>query len=107
MRLGIDKVSLARRIEKLRTQETGDEEADIPRDPRQAAEESIQWHESASPSTSSTTSTLPPAISPSWKRARSDIFRAVVLAKVREIKQQREAEEAEQRTAMQGGRHGV
>lgn len=106
MRLGIEKVSLARRIEKLRAQETGEEETDIPKDSRKAAEESIQWHEGASPPSSALS---PPPKSPSRlaKRARSDIFRAVVLAKVREIKQQREAEEAERRAAMQTSRHSV
>lgn len=94
MRLGIERVQLTKRIESLKKQEGHDEDADIPNDSVKAAEEALQ----------SKTHTAPKAptegkVSLRSRAARGDIFRAVVLAKVREIKQQREAEQAEKDAA--------
>jgi len=98
LKRGVELVKLANRIESLKMQEDDEEEApmsaDIPANPKQAAQEAQSAH-SRTPSTG----LAPPEQEPGRKRslsslAKSGIFREVVLAKVRDMK----AAEEEQRT---------
>jgi len=76
LRLGVSRVQLAKRIEQLQTQ--ADQNDDIPTSPAEAATEAY---------TSKGASAL-------TRKLKGDIFRAVVLAKAKEMKAQRDAEEA-------------
>ena len=93
LRRGIEMVQLANRIESLKMQEDDPENTDIPADSTLAADQSrrtsSQANESSSDGDKRTLS----------KTIKGAIFREVVLAKVREMKQQEETlkltEEAE------------
>jgi len=76
LRLGISRVQLAKRIEQLQNQ--ADQEDDIPTSPTDAATEAY-----ASKGAS--------ALS---RKLKGDIFRAVVLAKAKEMRAQKDAEAA-------------
>jgi calcium/calmodulin-dependent protein kinase I len=94
LRRGIEMVKLANRIESLKLQEDDPENSDMPSDTTLAADQS-RAHSAAS-----RTNTPPPGEKRSLsKTIKGAIFREVVMAKVREMKQQeqtlRVAEEAE------------
>ncbi|KAK5697105.1 Calmodulin-dependent protein kinase cmk2 [Elasticomyces elasticus] len=97
LRRGIDLVKLANRIEALKMQEDEEEdvpqEAEIPADPKKAAQEAMHAHESGAGGLKPPEQDLPRKRSLS-KLAKTAIFREVVLAKVRELK----AEEEQKRT---------
>ncbi len=91
LRRGIELVKLANRIESLKIQEDDPENTDMPTDSTLAADQS-QGSSSAGPGAAGNT---PPATPPVTGEKRSlsktikgAIFREVVLAKVREMKQQ-------------------
>lgn len=77
LRAGIQRVQLAKRIEQLKAQSADDEE-DIPQSPSEAATDVY----------------LRGGGSPLSRKLKGDIFRAVVVAKAREMRQQKENEEA-------------
>jgi len=86
-------VQLAKRIESLKHQEGEDPDHDIPQDAHAAADQAL-----SDPN-------APPLKQGRLSRAiKADIFRAVVLAKTREMKQQQEAEEKEQKRASIAGK---
>lgn len=109
LRRGVELVKLANRIDALKMQEDDPENSDMPADATLAADQSRRFPrsqadnaDSVSHSTASSSSNQPP--SPGEKRHLSKdikgaIFREVVLAKVREMKEQEQtlkvAEEAE------------
>ncbi|KAK0833547.1 Calmodulin-dependent protein kinase cmk2 [Friedmanniomyces endolithicus] len=97
LRRGIDLVKLANRIEALKMQEDEEESvpqgADVPADPKKAAEEAMHAHAAGAGGLKPPESELPRKRSFS-KLAKTAIFREVVLAKVREMK----AQEEQQRT---------
>ncbi|KAK0985350.1 Calmodulin-dependent protein kinase cmk2 [Friedmanniomyces endolithicus] len=97
LRRGIDLVKLANRIEALKMQEDEEESvpqgADVPADPKKAAEEAMHAHAAGAGGLKPPESDLPRKRSFS-KLAKTAIFREVVLAKVREMK----AQEEQQRT---------
>ena len=87
LRLGIERVKLAQRIEKLRKEEgTHEEDDDIPEDAERAADQAL------SPGTESS------AKSRFSRAMKADIFRAVVLAKTREMREQKATEEMQSGT---------
>ena len=90
MRLGVERVKLAQRISKLKADTTGDEEEDLPQDPSRAADEALSPRDSMS-----TRDRLSRA-------AKADIFRAVVLAKTKEMRQMKETETMEQNATKLG-----
>lgn len=88
LRRGIEMVKLANRIEQLKMQEDDPADSDLPKDATLAADQAISL-------TSATNSETPPQSS-SGKRSLSKtikgaIFREVVLAKVREMKEKEQA----------------
>lgn len=84
LRLGVQRVQLAKRIEMLKKQEGDDPDHDIPVDAHHAADEAL-----SDPN-------APKLQKGRLSRAiKADIFRAVVLAKTKEIRQQQEAEQKE------------
>lgn len=118
MRRGIERVQLAKRIEYLRGQEDQEgDQADIPQDANQAAKEAftVEGTEKGTatpPATPNMRPNMPsPAVSSGAsstgsrlsRAAKSDIFRAVVLAKTKEIQAQRHLEEMEQSAASKAG----
>lgn len=97
LRRGIERVKLANRIEALKMQEDDDENTDMPSDATAAADQSHRsfYGRSHNPHGSASSSTTSQA-SAGEKRTLSKavkgaIFREVVLAKVREMKQQEQA----------------
>jgi calcium/calmodulin-dependent protein kinase I len=97
LRRGIERVKLANRIEALKMQEDDPENTDMPDDAQAAADQSHRsfYGRSDKPHSSASSST-PSQASPGEKRTLSKavkgaIFREVVLAKVREMKQQEQA----------------
>lgn len=94
LRLGIERVKLAQRIEALKREE-GNEDEDLPQDANRAADEAL----SSMDSKMSTKDRLSRA-------AKADIFRAVVLAKTKEMRDQKENDEME-KTATQMGNMSV
>lgn len=99
LRRGIELVKLANRIEALKMQEDEEDstpgDSDVPANARQAAGEAIDAH-----STDRALTTPENAAPPSGKKslsklAKGAIFREVVLAKVREIKEQEAQKEFE------------
>ena len=84
---------MAKRIEDLKHQEEPDD-ADFPDDASSAADEALGSEES-SEAVSAGKSRLSKAV-------KGDIFRAVVLAKTRELRQQKETETAEKTAAKTG-----
>ena len=102
LRRGIELVKLANRIEALKMQEDEEEavpgEADVPANAGQAAGEALAAH--------STDRTLPASTPGAGKArlsriAKSAIFREVVLAKVREMKE-KDAQEKFEKTVTEG-----
>lgn len=85
LRRGVEMVKLKNRIEALKMQED-DDTSDLPADAAAAAAQGVK------PAGSSGTAKPPPRLS---RAARSAIFREVVLAKVREMKEQEAREKAE------------
>jgi len=79
LRLGISRVQLAKRIEQLQKQ--AEQEDDIPSSPTDAATEAYSGRGSKGASALA-------------RKLKGDIFRAVVLAKAKEMKAHRDAEEA-------------
>jgi len=104
LRRGIELVKLANRIEALKAQEEDPENSDMPDDATRAADESRLRPQEASGSGT------PPVQKRSLsKTIKGAIFREVVLAKVREMKQnqetlkvQEEAEKEARRKSFQG-----
>lgn len=107
LRRGIELVKLANRIEALKMQEDEEDnvpgDADVPANASQAAGEALAAHstdrglttpENAAPPTSGGKGRLS-------KLAKSAIFREVVLAKVREMKEA-EAQKEFEKTAVEG-----
>ena len=99
LRRGIERVKLANRIEALKMQEDDPENTDMPADAQAAADNShrsfygMSNNPYNSASTSSSTSGQAPAGEKRSlsKAVKGAIFREVVLAKVREMKQQEQA----------------
>lgn len=86
LRLGVERVKLAKRIDDLKREEEADD-ADFPDDASSAADEALGSEESVT-EMSSGKSRLSKAV-------KGDIFRAVVLAKTKELRQQKETESVE------------
>ncbi|KAF9879809.1 calcium calmodulin-dependent protein kinase [Colletotrichum karsti] len=98
LRRGVEMVKLANRIEMLKTQEDDKEDSDFPEDAVSAADQARGGIEAASGEKRSLSRTI-----------KAAIFREVVLAKVREMKQQQEtltvkeeAEKEHKRRSFQG-----
>lgn len=98
LKRGVELVKLANRIEALKMQEDGDEEGDVPSNAHQAAGEALAAHntdrglsiprgQAGAPKEKQRLSRL----------ARGAIFREVVLAKVREMKEQEAREQFERK----------
>ena len=85
LRRGIEMIKLKNRIEALKMQED-DENKDMPADSGKAAARSVGGPNATA---------RPPGGSRLSKAARSAIFREVVLAKVRDMKEQEAREQAE------------
>ncbi|KAF1997635.1 Ca/Cm-dependent protein kinase A [Amniculicola lignicola CBS 123094] len=107
LRRGIELVKLANRIDALKMQEDEEEdvpgEADMPANAREAAGEALAAHSTERGLTTSNTA-APKAGSGKGrlsKIAKSAIFREVVLAKVREMKEQEAQKEFEKTAAEQ------
>lgn len=105
LKRGIELVKLANRIEALKMQEDDEEdtpgEADVPANAREAAGEAIAAHTSDKALTTSEgvpsgTSKGPGRLS---RIAKGAIFREVVLAKVREMKEQEAQKEFEKKVS--------
>jgi calcium/calmodulin-dependent protein kinase I len=107
LKRGIELVKLANRIEALKMQEDDEEdvpgEADVPANAREAAGEAIAAH---SNDKALTTTEGAPSASGSSKGpgrlsriAKGAIFREVVLAKVREMKEQEAQKEFEKKVS--------
>ncbi|MCJ1243067.1 hypothetical protein MMC30_000263 [Trapelia coarctata] len=96
LRRGIEIIKLANRIEQLRIKEDEDEdvpgEGDVPANAQEAAGRALNSH---SQSRGLSTSELPRKRGRLSKAARGAIFREVVLAKVREIKENKERDTIE------------
>lgn len=90
MRLAVQRVQLARRIETLKMQEGEDSDHDIPQDAHAAADQAL-----SDPN-------APKLGQGRLSRAlKADIFREIVLAKTREMRQQAETEaRANKRTSI-------
>ena len=91
LRQGIEKVKLANRIEALKMQEDDPENSDMPKDSTLAADQSHIQSSSAQANEDSTTSDNNGAGTGKRqlsKTIKGAIFREVVLAKVREMKEQ-------------------
>lgn len=101
LKRGIELVKLANRIEALKMQEDDEEdvpgEADVPANAREAAGEAIAAH--ASDKGLKTTEGAPSGKGPGRlsRIAKGAIFREVVLAKVREMKEQEAQKEFEKK----------
>ena len=104
LRRGIELVKLANRIEALKMQEDEEDdvpgEADVPADSREAAGEALAAH-STSRSLNTTENSAPVSGGKRSlsKLAKSAIFREVVLAKVREMKEAEAQKEFEKTAA--------
>lgn len=98
LRRGIEMVKLANRIEALKMQEDDPDDATIPAEPARAAQDQQQQQQQQPASANNDD-----ARTKLTRAAKGAIFREVVLAKVREMKQQKQTlkvkEEAEQREA--------
>ncbi|KAI9727922.1 MAG: hypothetical protein M1828_005327 [Chrysothrix sp. TS-e1954] len=93
MRLGIERVKLTQRISVLKADTQGDEEEDLPQDASRAADEALSSRDAKPLSTKDRMS----------RAAKADIFRAVVLAKTKEMRQLKETETMEQNATKMGG----
>ena len=102
LRRGIELVKLANRIEALKIKEDEDEdvpgEGDVPANAKEAAGQALAAHGHGQ---ALTTSEMPQKGRLS-RTARGAIFREVVLAKVRDIKEQKATEEAKRSSSSKG-----
>lgn len=105
LRRGIELVKLSNRIEALKMQEDEEDEApgeaDVPANAREAAGEALAQHNTSRALDTDHNTEAPPPTSGKGrlsKLAKSAIFREVVLAKVREMKEQ-EAQKEFEKTA--------
>jgi len=100
LRRGIEIVKLANRIEALKMQEDEEEDvpgqADVPSNPKAAAQNALSGADAGHGSSSGSTSSSDPPKKSLSKIAKGAIFREVVLAKVREMKQAEDAAKMEQ-----------
>jgi calcium/calmodulin-dependent protein kinase I len=102
LRRGIEIVKLANRIEALKMQEDEEDDvpgqADLPSNPKAAAQSALSGADAGhgSPSRASSSSSIDPPKKSLSKIAKGAIFREVVLAKVREMKQAEDAAKMEQ-----------
>ena len=108
LRRGIEIVKLANRIEALKMQEDEENdvpgEADVPADAKAAAGDALSSHDdSARLGTSTAEGSGPGGKKSLGKIAKGEIFREVVLAKVRELKEQEKALQVE-KTATENAR---
>ncbi|KAM3077056.1 Calmodulin-dependent protein kinase cmk2 [Clarireedia jacksonii] len=100
LRRGIEMVKLANRIELLKMQEDDDAESDVP-SPAQAAAEAASAHDNSGgvagqdSSSSAASGVTSPGKKSLSRMAKGAIFREVVLAKVREVKEQEAAAQIE------------
>jgi calcium/calmodulin-dependent protein kinase I len=85
LRRGIEMVKLANRIEALKMQEDDPENSDMPKDATLAADQSRATPSSSSEGSGAEKRTLS-------KTIKGAIFREVVLAKVREMKEQEQTQ---------------
>jgi len=89
LRRGIEMVKLANRIESLKMEEDDPENSDMPTDSTLAADQSRRFQRSGAVSPAPPSPTKPPGEKRTLsKTIKGAIFREVVLAKVREMKQQ-------------------
>ena len=99
LRRGIELVKLANRIEALKMQEDEEEdvpgEADMPANAREAAGEALAAHCVDRTLATPKNASVPPQKGRLSKLAKGAIFREVVLAKVREMKEQEAQKEFE------------
>ncbi|KAF2260193.1 Ca/Cm-dependent protein kinase A [Lojkania enalia] len=110
LRRGIELVKLANRIEALKMQEDEEEdvpgEADVPANAKQAAGEAIAAHNTTPGlTTSESTTTTGSGKFRLSRAAKGAIFREVVLAKVREMKE-KEAQEQFEKSATEQAKKG-
>lgn len=107
LKRGIELVKLANRIEALKMQEDDEEdvpgEADVPANAREAAGEAIAAHSTDKALTTTEGTPSPSGTSKGPGRlsriAKGAIFREVVLAKVREMKEQEAQKEFEKKVS--------
>jgi calcium/calmodulin-dependent protein kinase I len=89
LRRGVELVKLANRIESLRMQEDDDESRDdVPGDAAEAAGEALVSQKLGTKGLGAAKDPIAPGKKSLSKIARGAIFREVVLAKVRELKEQ-------------------
>lgn len=89
LQLAVRRLQLAKRIENLKAQEGDDPDQDMPQDAHAAADQAF-----SDPN-------KPPLQQGRLSRAlKADIFRAVVIAKTKEMKAQQEAEANEKRASI-------
>ncbi|KAF2750792.1 Pkinase-domain-containing protein [Sporormia fimetaria CBS 119925] len=107
LRRGIELVKLANRIEALKMQEEEEGEtpgeSDVPANPREAAGEALAAHSTERGLTTPENAAPSAGKQRLSKLAKSAIFREVVLAKVREMKETEKQKEFE-KTATEGGK---
>jgi calcium/calmodulin-dependent protein kinase I len=98
LRRGIEIVKLANRIEALKMQEDEEDEsqADLPSNPKAAAQSALSGADAGHASSGSSSAPGEPPKKTLSSIAKGAIFREVVLAKVREIKQAEDAAKMEQ-----------
>jgi calcium/calmodulin-dependent protein kinase I len=107
LKRGIELVKLANRIEALKMQEDDEDdvpgEADVPANAREAAGEAIAAHSSDKALTTTESAPSPSGTGKGPGRlsriAKGAIFREVVLAKVREMKEQEAQKEFEKKVS--------
>lgn len=108
LKRGIELVKLANRIEALKMQEDEEEgvpgEADVPANAREAAGEAIASHSTATGLATKETTGTGKGPSRLSQLAKGAIFREVVLAKVREMKDKEAQEEFERKAAESGAK---
>ncbi|KAI1122400.1 Pkinase-domain-containing protein [Nemania abortiva] len=97
LRRGIERVKLANRIEALKIQEDDPENPDFPSDAEAAARESQEPQSSKAEQTTGGPGRLSRAV-------KGAIFREVVLAKVREMKEQEQAQKVKEEVEMEARR---
>jgi calcium/calmodulin-dependent protein kinase I len=102
LRRGIERVKLANRIDALKIQDDDPEHTDIPADAVLAADQSHRSFSDNADKTSSSNTTVPCESAPEGgkrtlsKAIKGAIFREVVMAKVREMKEQEQIKETEE-----------
>lgn len=115
LKRGIELVKLANRIEALKMQEDDEEDApgvaDMPANAREAAGEALAAHSTGKGLTTTDTAATPagtPGKGPGRlsRIAKGAIFREVVLAKVREMKEQEAQKEFEKKATEEAAKKG-